>query len=250
MNAKNTCLLIFLLSIILLTACGPSAQEQAGTATQDAANKNATLTALAPTATPTTTPTPTATSTPTATTTPTSTPTPVNTPTMTPTPAPAWWDAVLVLEDLPEGFRAMTAEELSGLYQTMPPGTIGFGFIDDVKTQLIMGFYTPLPSRAEQIAFDNVLPDTAALTAAAAGATSEPQPISGMDEIGDACSAVTFVIAEGGLDMRVDLTVFRSGEVAAFLFSFYPDGDKPVLAAGDLANLLDQRIVEQTLSGY
>jgi hypothetical protein len=243
---KKITAVLIVISMIggVLAACGPSQADVNATATQVAINGSATQTALAPTATPTKTPTPTATSTPTATATPTLTPTPVNTPTITPTPVPAWWEAVLVLEDLPKGFRPMTEDDLSALYQTMPPGTIGFGFIDEAKTQVIMGFYAPLPSRAEQIAFDNILPDTAVLMATAAGATTAPEAITGMDDVGDARSALTFLIPGGGFDMRVDFTLFRRGEVAAFLYTFYPDGDQPVFSAGELARLLDMRIVE------
>ncbi len=143
----------------------------------------------------------------------------------------------------------MSADELSGIYQTMPPGTIGFGFVDEAKTQVIMGFYSPLPSRAEQITFDNIMPDTALLLATSTGATTTPVAIAGMDDIGDARSSLTFLILGGGFDMRVDLTVFRRGEVSAFLFTFYPDGDTPVFTAGELARLLDQRIVEHAGPG-
>lgn len=143
----------------------------------------------------------------------------------------------------------MTEDELSGIYQTMPAGTIGFGYIDEANSQLIMGFYSPILTRGEQLAFDKVLPDTAVLMASATGATTTPAAITGMDDIGDARSALTFLMAGGGFDMRVDFTLFRRGEVAAFLFTFYPDGDKPVFSADELARLLDQRIVEHSGSG-
>jgi hypothetical protein len=238
MKAIKTYLLASLLIIMLASACGPSAIEQAGTATQAAANSNATQTALAPTATPTKTPTPTATSTPTA------TATPINTPTITPTPAPAWRDAVLVLEDLPEGFTPMAEDEISAMEQYSVQGAIGFGFIEEVKTQVIMGVYEPLPSRADQITFDKILPDTAVILATSTGASNTPVAITGMDDIGDSCYAVTFLIDGGGFDMRVDMTLFRRGEVAVTLYTFYPDGDQPVFTAAEFARLLDQRIME------
>lgn len=240
--------MIFLITISLatgvLSACGPSQAELEATSTHVAKDISSTQTAEAPTATPTKTPSPTATSTPTATATPTLTPTPINTPTMTPTPVPAWWDAVLVLEDLPEGFTPMAEDEISAMEQNSLQGAIGFGFIDELMTQVIMGVYEPLPSRAEQITFDKILPDTAEMLANSTGATDTPVAITGMDDIGDARSALTFLIAGGGFDMRVDLTLFRRGDVAVTLYTFYPDGDEPALSAGELAGLLDQRIID------
>jgi hypothetical protein len=247
MKANNILTVVSLLTIILLSACGPSPAEQAGTATQAMADSNATKTALAPTATPTKTATPTATYTPTATATPTSTPTPTNTPTITPTPVPAWWDAVLVQEDLPDGFRSMTEDELAPLESTMPPGAIVFGFVDEMSSQGVMGYYMPLPSRAEQLAYDDMLPDTADYLAMSMGSTEAPVLLSGLEDIGDSCRALSFITDAGVFNLRWNMVVFRRTEVAAFLFVFYPDGDEPAISAGDLASLLDQRIMEQTL---
>ena len=92
MNKKVFSVLIYLLAVIILAACGPSQAELDAQATQVAADLSATQTAEAPTPTPTptvtSTNTPTATHTPlpTNTPTPTSTHTPPATPTFSPTP--------------------------------------------------------------------------------------------------------------------------------------------------------------------
>ena len=86
MNLKCLWTLLMLLICLSLSACGPTAEEQAATATRQAADDFATQTALAPTAT--NTPSPTATATATATSTPTITPTPTETLTPTPTATP------------------------------------------------------------------------------------------------------------------------------------------------------------------
>jgi Tol biopolymer transport system component len=85
MKPKVLFLFVILLVCASISACGPSAEEQAATATQEAAYAFATQTALAPTATETPVP---PTATPTATATTTSTPTITPTPTETPTPKP------------------------------------------------------------------------------------------------------------------------------------------------------------------
>jgi hypothetical protein len=86
MNSRIVYLIGSLLICLSLSACGPSAEEQAATATQAASDAFATQTALAPTATNTPSPTVTPTSTPTST--PTVTPTPTETMTPTPTATP------------------------------------------------------------------------------------------------------------------------------------------------------------------
>ncbi|MGC9396822.1 MAG: hypothetical protein ACP5J4_18410 [Anaerolineae bacterium] len=89
---RKTCLLCSILVTLALNlaGCGPSEAELAATATQVAHDIFATLTAEAPTFTPTATATPTSTNTPTSTptATPTATTTPTNTPTPTLTPSP------------------------------------------------------------------------------------------------------------------------------------------------------------------
>jgi len=160
-----------------------------------------------------------------------------------------WWDAVPVLGDLPQGFRSMTEDELSPIEVTMPAGAIVFGFVDEVRTQALMGYYMPLLTRAEQLTFDDMLPETVDFLATSTGSTQEPVLISGMDDIGDSRHAVTFLTDGGGFNLRWELTVFRRGEVAAFLYIFYPDGDEPAALSEELARLLDQSIAGQTPSG-
>jgi hypothetical protein len=122
-------------------------------------------TAQAPTATGTSTPTPTPTPTLTL------TPTPTNTPTITPTPTPHLMAAVLTLDDLPGRFDEIPAEGLSEFKKMLPEGTVAFGFADDMSTQGIIGYFLPCASRAEQIAFDHMMPEYIELLAAATGAS-------------------------------------------------------------------------------
>jgi len=90
MKTRIVFVLAPLLICVVLSACGLSPAEQAATATGAAANNFATLTARAPTVTPTFIPSPTATATPTDTPEPTATytatPKPTQTPTRTPPP--------------------------------------------------------------------------------------------------------------------------------------------------------------------
>jgi hypothetical protein len=242
MNPRKKIVLVSLLICVAQAACGLSQAEKSATATQAAADTFATLTAQAPTGTPTYTPSPTVTPTATATVTPTPTLKPTNTPTITPTATPQWMGAGLVLEDLPEGFQPMLEEDLSSLRQGLPRDSLAFGFGDDAKSQVVMGFYYPLPTRAEQHAFDGVLKETLDYYASILGATTKPKPIPVKDDVGDARLAYTLALVKSGFKSRLDMIMFRRGEVAAVLFVFYPDGDKSSVHIVDLARLLDGRI--------
>ena len=246
MNTRITIVLALLLICVAQSACGISPAEKSATATQAAAQAAAasfaTQTAQAPTGTPTYTSSPTVTPSPTATATPTPTLKPTNTSTITPTATPQWMGAGLVLEDLPEGFQPMQEEELSYLRQGLPPDSLAFGFGDEAKSQAVMGYYLFLPTRADQLAFDGMLQATLDYLASSMGATGKSKPIHVQDDVGDARLASTFVLDQNGFKSRLDMILFRRGEVAAFLFVLYPDGDKPVVRMVDLARLLDGRI--------
>jgi hypothetical protein len=192
MNARVSLIFAFIMALIL-AACGPSPAEQAATATQGAANIFATLTAQAPTPTPTFTPTPTSTATPTATATPTSTPTPIptNTPKPSPTPTPGLSSLALTLDDLPAGFELLPAAQLRKMEEDYPRGSSAFGFQDDQGSQVVEGVLVPYTSRAEQAAFDAMLPQFVQLMAAAAGVEKNSRPLPGLDDIGNARAGIT-----------------------------------------------------------
>ena len=105
-----------------------------------------------------------------------------------------------------------------------------------------MGYYVTLPTRDEQLTFDSTLPETINYLGSSMGATGKPKPIRVKPDLGEASVASTFVSNDGGFETRMDMVLFRRGEVAAVLFVFYPGVDKPVVSIVDLAHLLDGRI--------
>jgi hypothetical protein len=227
--------LLLLLIGVVLTACRPSQAEIDATATKVAADIFATQTSEAPNATLTFTPSPTSTS--------TVTPSPTQTPTITPTPTPRLIAAALMLDDLPSGFQAMPPEGLGFIKKSVPESTVVFGFGDEASSQFVMGYLVPFTTRAEQIAFDDMLPEVIELYAAGFGADSTPEILPGLDDVGESRVAFTFVTDMLNESLRWDIIVFRRGEIAVFLFVAYPDGDEPVVPIGDLALLLDNRII-------
>jgi hypothetical protein len=242
MKTKMTVLLVLLITGASQIACELSLAGQPAAATQAAADSFATLTAQAPTGTPTYTPSPTATTTATATATSTSTAKPTSTSTVTPTATPQWMGAGLVLEDLPDGFQPMPGEELDAIQESLPQNALAFGFGDEANGQVVMGYYMPVQSRDVQIVFDESLQDTVDYLASTMGATTKRKPIHVDGDVGVSRLATTFVSEQGGMDTRIDMMLFRRGEVAAFLFVIYPNGNKPAVHLTDLAQLLDGRI--------
>jgi hypothetical protein len=229
-----------------------------------------------PSPTPTMTPTPTATPMPTNTPTPTPAPTntpsatptpkPTNTPTVTPAPTQTNTPAVaptsesakaettkpalatrlqaytLTLADLPAGFVEMPAEQVRKLERDLPEGSRAFGYTSVEGVEIVMGILMPYPGQADQQVFDAMLPYTVAAMTAVLGATGDPQELGGLDDIGEARSAITSVGQMGAISFRWDTLGFRRGDVGAVLILGYPDGEKPAVTVGEIARLLDGRI--------
>ena len=236
MNRLFLHVLTLALFVLLMAACGPSQAQLDSTVTHVAAGFFGTKTAWALTVTATFTPSPIATATATA------TPKPTDTPTITPTPTPELMAAVLTLEDLPDGYQPLAAEGLSTLQKSAPENAIAFGFSNEANSQTVMGYLIPYPSQSEQIAFDEALPDMLDMFATAYGATTTPEAITGLDDLGVARAASTFVAGGGDVPARWDNILFRHGEVGVFLFAVYPDGTEMEVSSGDLARIIDGRI--------
>jgi hypothetical protein len=228
----------------ILAACGPSEAELNSTATQVAADIFATQTALAPTATQTFTPTPTVTPSPT----PTVTPSPTRTPTITPTPTPHLMAAALTLDDLSSGFSSVSQQEITDMLADMPEDTVAFGYEDEESSQIVMGYLIPLASRLEQIDFDRFLLSDELIDSMAADA--DPEPLSGLDDIGVSRQGFTFLAESQSDAMRWDFIVFRRGEVAEMVFLAYLEGDEPAMPIKDIARLLDERLKDIQESGF
>lgn len=237
-------ILILFATGFISSACGPSPEALSQAATQDAAGTSAAKTASAPTPTPMPTPSPTATATATLTPTPTNTATPTASPTITPSPTPRLLAVVLTLDDLPEGFRPFTEEELDDIQSHLPPDGIGFGFIEEDRLYMVLGQLIPYTDRASQTAFDKMMPGTIDSIAVASDATEDPESLPDVDDIGETRAGSTFVADTVGFPFRWDVVIFRRGEVGALLYLYYPDGEELSLSVSALARLVDERIME------
>jgi hypothetical protein len=207
-----------------------------------------------PTQTPTPTPTSTPTPTPTLTPTPTPTSTPTSTPTVTPTPAPDYSKAVLTLDDLPPGYEVIPSSDFdtesleaeSGgayKYETV------FMFVEPENFDILMGVTMLITSTFEQSSFDRMMANPELLLAMfgmdfAGSEITGKQPLPGFDNIGDSSTGMTMVVDMQGTPLRMDIAVFRQGEVVGMLFLMYENGTTPSVSLAELSQILDQRIIE------
>lgn len=238
MKSNTPFVLIGILTGSLLVACAPSQVELDATSTQIAANIFATQTAEAPKPTPT----PTLTATPTITPTPTSTPRPFS-------------DAVLTLEDLPPGFVEEPLADFDvepGIGAAMVVNVIESGFAFSIETevfQVITGQTELLTLRTEQAEYDSFAQTLgnvfmAGISQVISGEDPKDlEEILNLDDIGDASNGLTAIV--GGVPpIRTDVIFFRRGKIGALIWTFYFDGDSPVVPIGDLGRKLDVLIID------
>ncbi len=230
---SGTYLMAIALSIVLLlSACGPSEEEQAATITRIAADVFASQTAGAPTSTATATNTATPTATTIPTNTPTATPTataaatatPIETATPKETPAPevdAW---LLTLADLPAGFEQLPPGMMdlfggSGFEEAIPNTAT---FLYQEPFEMVMVVIQPIGSEFERGLFENQLsnPESAA-AAFLSGAgfsgvndegISEFAEIPGAADIGETATGVTLVMITQGVSFRINFIGYLEGD--------------------------------------
>lgn len=238
MNTKNTIIALSLFICTVLSACGPSAEQLEATAVQATANTDATLTAQAPTATPTFTPTPTSTATPTS----TPTPTPTKTPTPTATATPAFSSVALTIDDLPAGFEALPESDLQAMGQGFGDGASALGFQDPNSSQVIMAIFMPCTTRDEQLGFDAMMTQFVEIMAVSVGADINPVELTSLEDVGSSRYGISAASKMGPSLVRWDVVALRRDEVLMIIMVAYPDGDKPAVPVVDLAHLLDERV--------
>ena len=168
-------------------------------------------------------------------------------PTRTPEPtAMHEWNlsrVALTLNDLPDGFEAMDAQEQRALEQQLPEGSAFFSFLN-LKHQNVMGVLVPVTEAHDQIVFDMDMPTQCQNLSTDINA-EEFSRMQSLDDIGDVRTGITGTGQIMSLAVRDEIVCFRRGSVGVFLVVVYPAQDTPVLDICALARLLDQRIKQQ-----
>lgn len=162
----------------------------------------------------------------------------------------------LMLEDLPTGFQPLSGPELAELSKSLSEGDYQteslFAFQEDEHFEYIMGFTTSLPTPEAQAAFDAELQQVDFLEEFAKGfqqgakgiEISGKGALKNLEGIGNAIAGLGFTSNIESIPVRLELVVFRREQVGAFLWIMYLDGDKPVIPVDQVAQKLDNRILE------
>ncbi len=147
----------------------------------------------------------------------------------------------LTPNDLPAGFVRVPPDLMKEWVQNWPENSSAFMLLDAKHSQIVVGALIPFQTRAEQLSFDAALPYFVQIAAAGTGAT-DFKKFDGLDDIGEARSALTTGTRMSNVQYRLDAVGFRRGQVGALVVIMYPDGDKPAAPVGDLARLMEKRI--------
>ncbi|MHB1120383.1 MAG: hypothetical protein ACYC11_10025 [Bellilinea sp.] len=175
-----------------------------------------------------------------------------------PSTGQAYSPARLQVDDLPDGFRELTEQELQDLGLSSSQFTSAFaGMLTNAKPENFAAFIStsgsfevvvsmlmaPLTS-LEGAAIDLYLRDPLRFAddfAAAAGA-SDLMLDEGALPVGDSSSSVTFSLPDYPLDLNGGITASRNEKVLQIALLFYPDGSKPVLTSSDVAAIVDAKL--------
>ena len=193
-----------------------------------------------------------------ATLTPTLTATPTISPTVIPVSGLDLSEASFSLEDLPAGFTEMSLAELGLTKEDLSGDDFTFEdifvFLGSDPLEIVMGFTILLPTQLDQVGFDIDLHQPEFLMESfvgGMGATNiiEQKELTHLNDIGNASAGLTVVADMDGIQMRIDMAVFRRDAAGAVILLMYIDGDVPVLTIEEATTKLDNRIVDVIAPG-
>jgi hypothetical protein len=125
-----------------------------------------------------------------------------------------------------------------------------FMFMNPEKYEIVLGFTAVLTNTLGQVSADMALnnPDelmAGMVTGMSGGAdVIEKEPLTDLDNIGDASTGVTMLVDVQGIRMRFDMSMFREDTVLGILLVMYKDGMTPSVSIQELTPVFDQRIVD------
>ncbi|OCQ94713.1 hypothetical protein BCD67_04420 [Oscillatoriales cyanobacterium USR001] len=162
---------------------------------------------------------------------------------------------ILTLQDLPPGFTEAEVgslkNELTQNKDFKPESVFAYQKNDDKNFQLILGFTMQIPTQLDQNSFDNYLRQGDFAKAFLQGLNdrqmpqfSSPIPLSLGENIGEISAGWLTKGQLENITMRVDMAVFRRGNLGAILMTFYLDGKTPSIEIAEAARKLDRRIIE------
>jgi len=168
---------------------------------------------------------------------------------------------VITKEDLPNGFKASSPDELAKLKRDLSLGELStqsvFEFSNDADLAqfgLVRGATYLIPDRLGDANFNSSNSESLVqiLTRVMAAMSQRfqgvelgrqpTQPLTNLDGIGDFAVGATRAINVLSVSVRMDVVTFRRGKVVAFLVVGSVDGVRPAVNIATLARTLDSRI--------
>ena len=168
--------------------------------------------------------------------------------------------AVITTEDLPNGFKPSTPDELAKLKRDFSSGELSvqsvFGFSNNgdlAQLGLIAGATYLIPDRFAQVDSSSIQNILSQKIIAIIGDVSQrfqglelgrqpTQALTNLDGIGDFAVGATRALEVQCIPVRMDAVTFRRGKVIAFVLVGYVDGVRPAVNIATLARQLDSRI--------
>jgi hypothetical protein len=147
-------------------------------------------------------------------------------------------------EEMPLGQMGLSKEALS--QENFEIESL-FAYLDSSTFQIVLGFTLLIPDQLERAGFDMALRNPDFLLNLLAGSMGdvdviEKEALPGMDDIADASAGLTVLAEVSGIEMRMDLAVFRRDVAGAFILVMHVEGQTPTITVRDAALSLEQRL--------
>ena len=177
-----------------------------------------------------------------------------------PDPAADLSSLVLTLQDLPPGFTEMPSEYVASLKNKLSQGPefkaasiFAYQKIDRklLELQLLIGFTFQLSDPTLQAAFDQGMGEGIFAKAFTQGLNddkelqfSPPASLTLQYKIGEVSAGWRSRGKVENIPMKVDLALFRRGQIGVVMATIYLDGTKPTITISEAGRKFDSRMME------
>jgi tetratricopeptide (TPR) repeat protein len=157
-------------------------------------------------------------------------------------------ELAITLQELPEGFVESSPGELGLAMPDLGRELLllsQFAFVNEDDFEIIVGFVAEFNDPEDLEAFDEDLDNLSELALSVVGLArgdATTRLLRGLNNVGDDSGGVTFVVTTEDTNRRMDVVMFRRGEMVAFVYVVYLDRTVPVIPFGEISQRLDERV--------
>ena len=179
-------------------------------------------------------------------------------PTLAPTPLPDLTTAVLTIDDLPAGFIPALEDAHNIDFNTAYPEidlhpVNKFTFYDQEKEQMVFGWTFAFNTPEEREKFDIFVMHPNAMFQLTDNPGATPESLKGSElgkpgSIGELSSGWSVPVDDPVMNYS-DLVLFSHKNFGGIVEIFYPRGQAPVIGAWEVAQMLDNRIMDVLVNG-